>query len=556
MKVFARYGGAKPASEYFRASTYICGGASICTCVHLRYPRRLRLLNPLNQQYRTEYDAFGAVQVLADRYWGAQTQRATAIFSIGCERFPPSLVHTFALQKMAAARANQRLGCLDPSLADAIVQAATELRVGHFDEHFPLTVWQTGSGTQTNMNVNEVIANRANEIMTMGRERLQQQQQLPSGPSSSPAPSMVLGSKSPVHPNDHVNRSQSSNDSFPTVMHIVTLAELRERLIPSLRLLERALSAKAVDFRDLVKIGRTHLMDAVPMTMGQSFDTFAQQISHHLDRIRATFDRLWELPQGGTAVGSGLNAPAGFDRLFCEELNAALKVAPTGANDGELPDLTASEIARFVPANSKFESIGCHDALVDVSGVLNGLATTLLKMATDLRLLSSGPRCGLAELVVPHDGLTSSIMPGKRNPTLAEVMSQIAFQVMGNHSTVSIAGAAGGTFELNVAKPVIIYNLLQSIGLLAQGVQVFTLKLVEGLRADKRTLKRNVENALLQATALNPLIGYDAVSRIVKLAMEKDLRPRDAALRLGLVTGEQYDRATDPAKMMATLPSM
>lgn len=496
----------------------------------------------MKSKYRTEHDAFGEVTIPADKYWGAQTQRATSIFSIGCERFPPSLIRTFALHKTAAARANRRLGCLDAALASAIVQAAAEVRRGLFDDHFPLTVWQTGSGTQTNMNVNEVVANRANEIIAHGTE---------SPPIST---STVLGSKHPVHPNDHVNRSQSSNDSFPTVMHIVTVLELRDTLIPSLLLLERTLQGKALEFQHLVKIGRTHLMDAIPMTMGQSFDAFARQIGHHIDRVRGTFNLLRELPQGGTAVGSGVNAPAGFDGLFCEELNAALDAAQRGKKKGADEISSAVEEISFIPAASKFESMGCHDALVDVSGVLNGLATSLLKMATDLRFLGSGPRCGFGELVIPHDGLTSSIMPGKRNPTLAEVMSQITFQVMGNHSTISVAGAAGGNFELNVAKPVIIYNVLQSITLLAEGVPTFTKGLIEGLKVDENTLKRNVESSLLQATALNPLIGYDAVSKIVTLAMDEDLRPREAALRLGFVTGEEYDEATDPSKMILPAP--
>ncbi|CEI60254.1 Fumarate hydratase 2, chloroplastic [Fusarium venenatum] len=438
-------------------------------------------------EYRFDNDGFGQVQIPKDKYWGAQTQRAIAVFSISREKFPPCLIRTFALQKTAAARANQRLGCIDDRLTSAIVEAAAEVRDGRFDDHFPLTVWQTGSGTQTNMNANEVIANRANQIVSEAK-----------GASTS-----VLGSKYPVHPNDHVNRSQSSNDSFPTVMNIVTMTELLDTLIPSLSVLESALNRKAVEFEYFIKIGRTHLMDAVPMTMGQSFDAFARQIGHHIDRIRNTFDRLRELPQGGTAVGSGINVPPGFDSLF-----------------------------------------------LDVSGVLNGLATSLLKIATDLRFLGSGPRCGLAEIVIPRDGLTSSIMPGKRNPTLAEVMSQIAFQVMGNHTTVTVAGAAGGHFELNVAKPVIIYNVLQSIELLTQGVESFTRGLVEGLKVDKKVLKRNVDNSLLLVTALNPVIGYDAVCSIVNLEMEEDLTPKEAALRLELVAEEVYDAAVNPAKMI------
>ncbi|KAM0496230.1 hypothetical protein ACHAP8_007490 [Fusarium lateritium] len=469
---------------------------------------------PSEVKSRFENDGFGQVEIPADKYWGAQTQRAIAVFSTGREKFPPCLIRTFALQKTAAARANQRLGCLDDRLTSAIVKAAVEVRDGCFDGHFPLTVWQTGSGTQTNMNVNEVIANRANQIISEAE-----------GASTS-----ILGSKCPVHPNDHVNRSQSSNDSFPTVMHIVTLTELLDTLIPSLSVLETALNRKAVEFECFIKIGRTHLMDAVPMTMGQSFDAFARQIGHHIDRVRNTFDRLRELPQGGTAVGSGVNVPPGFDSLFCEELNVTI----SQRSRGEL----SYEKVEFVPA------------AMDVSGVLNGLATSLLKMATDLRFLGSGPRCGLAELVIPHDGLTSSIMPGKRNPTLAEVMSQIAFQVMGNHTTVSMAGAAGGHFELNVAKPVIIYNALQSIELLAQGVGSFTRGLVEGLKVDEKVLKRNVDNSLLLVMALNPVIGYDAVCSIVNLAMKEDLTPKEAALNLELVTEEVYDATVNPAQMI------
>ena len=450
-----------------------------------------------------------------------------AVFSVGQERLPPSLIRALALQKMAAASANERLGCLDNVRANAIIDAAREVLQGHFDDHFPLSVWQTGSGTQTNMNGNEVIANRANEMI-----HVQQ-----TGERAS-----ILGTKSPIHPNDHVNCSQSSNDSFPTMMHIAAQIELQQRLIPSLSLLKEALECKEDEFRLLTKIGRTHLMDAVPMTMGQAFGAFAQQISHHIARVKGSFERLRELPQGGTAVGSGLNAPLGFDRAFCEELNYLIET---------LEQYRGSGI--FSPAKSKFEAMGSHDAMVEVSGVLNGIAASLLKMATDLRFLSSGPRCGLGELIIPHDGLTSSIMPGKVNPTLAEMMSQIAFQVMGNHTTITMAGAAGGHFELNVAKPVIIYNLLQSITLLAEGIPRFVKNLVTGLEANEKTLKRNVENSLLQVTALNPHIGYDKVSKIVKKAMEEDLRPRDAAVALGLVSIEDYDRWTDPLQMNPSL---
>lgn len=460
---------------------------------------------------RIEHDAFGTVQVPADRYWGAQTQRALEVFDISDERFPISLIRAFALQKLAALRANLRLGTIEAAVAEPIEKAVMELWDGRFDDHFPLPIWQTGSGTQTNMNVNEVIANRANELL-----------------------GQPLGTKSPVHPNDHVNRSQSSNDSFPTVMHLAVAMELRRALLPVLKQFRGELNSKSEAFADVVKIGRTHLMDAVPMTMGQTFDAFARQIGHAVDRIDATLPRLQMLPQGGTAVGSGLNAPTGFDSAFCEELSA-------------LTDTT------FVPNPSKFEGMGAHDALVEVSGALNVLAVSLLKIANDIRFLGSGPRCGLGELVIPHDGLTSSIMPGKRNPTIAEVLAQVAFQVIGNHATVT-AAAASGNFELNVAKPVIIYNVLQSIRILVDGIGTFTRRLLRDLDVDRGQLASNVANAPLLATALNPVIGYDKVARITAKALEERISPRDAAISLGLLSGEEYDRYVDP-RVMAGVPT-
>ncbi|MCA1325022.1 class II fumarate hydratase [Herbaspirillum sp. alder98] len=455
---------------------------------------------------RIEHDAFGPVEIAADRYWGAQTQRALAIFEVGEERFPACLIHAFGLQKIAAARANVRCGTLDPVLADAIIVAAGELRDGGFDTHFPLTVWQTGSGTQTNMNANEVIANRANQLL-----------------------GQALGTKAPVHPNDHVNASQSSNDSFPTVMHLVTVTELEERLKPALLLLRDSLQQRATAFADVLKIARTHLMDAVPMTMGQGFDAFARQVGHAIERIDASMPRLLALPQGGTAAGTGLNAPAQFDQFFCAEIR----------------ELTGR---LFFPNPSKFEGMGSHDALVEASGALNVLATALIKIANDVRWLGSGPRCGLGELKIPDDGLTSSIMPGKRNPTIAEVLAQACMQVMGNHATISIANASGN-FELNVAKPVLINNLLQSIRLLADASRVFARRLVDGLEADRERLASNVENALLQVTALNPIIGYDKVAQITRTALEQGITPRAAALSLGLVDAQTYDRVVDAARL-------
>ena len=460
---------------------------------------------------RFERDAFGPVEIAADRYWGAQTQRALGVFDIGEERFPSCLIHAFGLQKMAAARANLRCGALDPALAEPVVAAASELRDGRFDAHFPLTIWQTGSGTQTNMNANEVIANRANEML-----------------------GQPLGSKFPVHPNDHVNASQSSNDSFPTVMHLVTVLELEERLKPSLVLLQESLRERAVAFADVLKIARTHLMDAVPMTMGQAFDTFARQVAHGIDRIDATMPRLLSLPQGGTAAGTGLNAPPGFDVFFCEEIRAL-----TGRN--------------FSPNPSKFEGMAAHDALVEVSGALSVIATSLIKMANDLRWLGSGPRCGLGELKIPDDGLTSSIMPGKRNPTIAEVLAQACMQVVGNHATITMANASGN-FELNVAKPVLIANLLQSIRVLADASRVFAQRLVRDVEVNDAQLARNVENALLLVTALNPILGYDKVAQITAVALEQGITPRAAALSLGLMDEATYDRVVD-ARTLAGRPA-
>ncbi|MEJ5031353.1 class II fumarate hydratase [Comamonas sp. MYb69] len=456
---------------------------------------------------RIEHDAFGPVEVPAARYWGAQTQRALGVFTIGTERFPNCLIEAFGLQKMAAAQANQRCGVLDARLADAIVQAAALLRDGAHAADFPLTVWQTGSGTQTNMNANEVIANRANELL--GEPR---------------------GSKAPVHPNDHVNASQSSNDSFPTVMHIATVRELEERLLPALAVLQASLAGRAQAFAGVVKIARTHLMDAVPMMVDQAFDAYARQLALGMERVRATLPRLLVLPQGGTAAGTGLNAPPGFDAAFCEELQGLTGLA-------------------FVPNPSKFEGMAVHDALVEASGALNTLASSLVKIANDLRLLGSGPRCGLGELHIPDDGLTSSIMPGKRNPTIAEALVQACLQVMGNHSTITMANASG-LFELNVAKPVLIYNLLQSIRVLSDAASVFATRLVDGLRLNEERLAANVGSSLLVVTALNPVLGYDQVARIVRESLATGRPPREVARALGLLSGEDYDRHVD-AKALA-----
>jgi len=457
-------------------------------------------------EYRVEQDAFGPVSIPADCYWGAQTQRALAVFEIGDERFPAALIHAFGLHKLAAARANLRCGVLAPDIAQAIAAAAAEVRDGVFDAHFPLTVWQTGSGTQTNMNANEVIANRANA-------RLGQ----------------PLGTRQPVHPNDHVNASQSSNDSFPSVMHITAVLELEARLRPALTALRDSLQERATAFANILKLARTHLMDAVPMRLGQAFDGFTLQTTHALARLDAVLPRLLLLPQGGTAAGTGLNAPAGFADAYCAEVSQLSGFA-------------------FQPSPCKVEGMAAHDALLELSGMLNVIAASFIKIANDLRWMSSGPHCGLGELVMPEDGLTSSIMPGKRNPTIAEAMVQAGMQVAGNHVAVTLAGASGN-FELNVAKPVLIHNVLQSIRLLADSANVVARRVIPHLQPNLAQLARNLDSPLLAATALNPVLGYDKAAAITRHAREHGISPREAAVQLGLLSAAEYDRLVDLARM-------
>jgi len=459
----------------------------------------------MSERTRTETDSMGAVEVPADRYWGAQTQRSLENFKIGGDRMPLALIHAFGLQKKAAALANKALGDLDPQLADAIVAAAEEVAAGKLDDEFPLVVWQTGSGTQTNMNANEVIAGRANELLGQGR-----------------------GGKKPVHPNDHVNRGQSSNDSFPTVMHIATVLELDQRLIPALEKLRDALMVKAASFADVVKIGRTHLQDATPLTLGQEFSGYGTQAAFGVERVRAVMPRLLALAQGGTAVGTGLNSRRDFPRLFCGALNAM-----TGKN--------------FSPTTNAFEALATHDAMVECSGALNTLAVSLMKIANDIRLLASGPRSGLGELDLPENEPGSSIMPGKVNPTQAEALTMVCAQVMGNAVTVSVAGSHGH-LELNVFKPVIVRNVLESVRLLADAANSFTVHCIEGLRPNLVTIAQHVERSLMLVTALAPHIGYDKAAEVAKMAHKNDLTLREAALRLGFVTGDQFDawvRASD-----------
>jgi fumarate hydratase class II len=457
--------------------------------------------------FRIESDSMGKVEVPADRYWGAQTQRSLHNFKIGGERMPPALVRALGIQKRASAQANIALGVLDAKLGAAIVSAATEVIDGKMAAEFPLVVWQTGSGTQTNMNANEVISNRAIELL--GGE---------------------MGSKKPIHPNDHVNMGQSSNDSFPTAMHIAAVEEIEHKLIPALIGLEAALSAKSKEFSAIVKIGRTHLQDATPLTLGQEFSGYAKQVEYGIARVRGTLPRLLQLAQGGTAVGTGLNAKIGFAETFAEE---AAKI--TG-----LP---------FVTAENKFEALAAHDALVEASGALNTLAASFMKIANDIRLLGSGPRCGIGEIHLPENEPGSSIMPGKVNPTQSEAMTMVAAQVMGNHVTVTIAGATGH-FELNVFKPVIIFNVLQSIRLLADAANSFTENCVVGIEARTDRIEKLLYDSLMLVTALNPHIGYDNAAKVAKKAHAGGTTLKEAAIELGLLTEEQFAAWVKPEDMI------
>jgi len=449
------------------------------------------------EKYRLESDSMGQIKIPAYAYWGAQTERSRQNFHIGSELMPLPLIRALAIQKRCAAQTHFTLKTLSPQIAKVIIKASDEIIDGQWDDHFPLAIWQTGSGTQTNMNMNEVIANRANELL------------------GSP-----LGTKKPVHPNDHVNFGQSSNDSFPTAMHIATVQELHSRLIPALNHLHKALQKKVRAFGSILKIGRTHLQDATPLTLGQEFSGYATQIKIGLERLDDCLKRLYPLAQGGTAVGTGLNCPPQFDHLFAKAV----------ANFTKLP---------FITAANKFEALASHDAIVEVSGVLNVIAISLMKIANDIRLLASGPRCGLNELFLPENEPGSSIMPGKVNPTQAEALTMVACQVMGNHTTISIAGSQGH-FELNVFKPVMIANVLHSIRLLADVTLSFTDKCLNGIMPNKKKLAMNVANSLMTVTALNPVIGYDKAAEIVKKAMAENISLEDAALKLGFLTAKEF----------------
>ncbi|QEL26073.1 class II fumarate hydratase [Bosea sp. F3-2] len=457
---------------------------------------------------RTETDSFGPIAVPADRYWGAQTQRSLENFRIGGERerLPLPLVHGLVLVKKAAAHVNARLGLLEQRVAGAIGQAADEALAGKFDSHFPLVIWQTGSGTQSNMNANEVLANRANELLGAG-----------------------LGAKSPVHPNDHVNRGQSSNDSFPTAMHVAAVLEISRKLLPALRNLEKALNAKAEAFKHLVKIGRTHLQDATPVTLGQEFSGYAMQLHLGIGRIEAALGGLYALAQGGTAVGTGLNTHPDFAALFAKEV-ATLTGLP------------------FRTAENKFEALASHGALAAAHGALAALASDLFKIANDIRLMGSGPRSGLGEISLPENEPGSSIMPGKVNPTQAEALTMVATQVHGNQATIGFA-ASQGHFELNVFKPVIAAAFLQSVRLLADAAESFRTNCVEGIEANETQLKELLSRSLMLVTALAPAIGYDRAANIAKAAHHNGTTLREEALKAG-VDADLFDKTVKPEQML------
>jgi fumarate hydratase class II len=456
---------------------------------------------------RTETDSFGPLEVPMDKYWGAQTQRSLGNFKIGTETMPLPLVRALGIVKRAAALTNKAQGTLDAKLADAIATAAQDVIDGKLDDNFPLVVWQTGSGTQSNMNANEVIANRAIEIL--GGE---------------------IGSKKPVHPNDHVNRSQSSNDTFPTAMHIAAVEELHHRLLPALAHLHGVLDARAKAWDDIIKIGRTHLQDATPMTLGQEFSGYAAQVELGIARIKDSLARLYPLAQGGTAVGTGINSKKGFAEQFAKEV----------AKITGLP---------FTTARNKFEALAAHDAIVEASGALNVLAASLFKIANDIRLLGSGPRSGLAELILPENEPGSSIMPGKVNPTQCEALTMVCAQVMGNHVAVTFAGSQGH-MELNVFKPVMIYNLLQSIRLLADASVSFTDNCVAGIEPNRARITELMERSLMLVTALAPKIGYDNATKVAKEAHKNGTTLREEAVRLGFVSEQEFDTIVRPERMV------
>lgn len=463
----------------------------------------------VSSEFRIEKDTMGEVKVPSQAYWGAQTQRSTENFKIGGDRFPREMIKALGILKKSAALTNTKLGLLDAKKCEVIVKAADEVIRGDLDAHFPLVVWQTGSGTQTNMNANEVIANRAMTIMGLS-----------------------LPSKE-IHPNDDVNKGQSSNDTFPTAMHIAVAQQIHTRLLPMMTKLQEALEKKQKEFMTIVKIGRTHLMDATPLTLGQEFSGYATQMKHGVVRVKNTLPHLHELALGGTAVGTGLNTHAQF----------AVEAAKVIAQESGVP---------FVSAENKFEALASHDALVEVSGALKTVACSLMKIANDIRLLGSGPRSGIGELNLPENEPGSSIMPGKVNPTQSEAMTMVCAQVIGNDMAVAMGGATGH-FELNVFKPVIVFNVLNSVRLLADACESFTDHCVSGITANTQNIKKHVDNSLMLVTALNPHIGYDNAAKIAKTAHKNGTTLKEEAIKLGLLTAEQFDKAVRPEDMVGPL---
>ena len=456
---------------------------------------------------RTENDSLGSVDVPVDRYWGAQTQRSLQNFKIGDEHFPHEFIRAYGLLKKAAATVNESFGSLDSKIADTIRTAADEVIEGKLDDHFPLVVWQTGSGTQTNMNINEVIANRAIEIL--GGE---------------------LGSKDPVHPNDHVNMSQSTNDTFPSAINIAAVESVTQQLLPALEKLQKSLAKKVDEFKDIIKLGRTHLQDATPLSLGQEFSGYASQVEHGITRVNNALTHCYELAMGGTAVGTGINSVAGFGEAAAKEI----------ANLTELP---------FVTAKNKFEALGGQDSIVELSSALKTVAVSLNKIANDIRWLGSGPRSGIGELILPANEPGSSIMPGKVNPTQAEAMTMVCTQVIGNDMTITMAGASGN-FELNVYRPVIAFNIIQSIRLLAEVSVSFADNCVDGIEANEERIHSNLHNSLMLVTALNPHIGYDKAAEVAKKAHKENTTLREAITTLGYMSGEDFDTLVQPKDMI------
>ena len=456
---------------------------------------------------RKEFDSIGSINVPSDKYWGASTQRSKKYFDIGEFLVRPVLIRSIAVIKKAAATVHVKEKQILPNISKAIIRASNEVISGKLDEHFPLKVWQTGSGTQTNMNVNEVIANRAIEIL--GGKK---------------------GSKKPVHPNDHVNKSQSTNDVFPTAMHIAVATETKNKLLPSLELLNKELKKKVSQFKNIVKVGRTHLQDATPLSLGQEFSGYQSQLEDCISRIKNALNEIYSLAQGGTAVGTGINSKKGFDKKIINEIRKITK----------LP---------FKPTKNKFAALAAHDEIVNFSGTLNTTAVCLMKVANDIRFLGSGPRAGYGEIILPANEPGSSIMPGKVNPTQSEAVTMVCVKVIGNHNGITMAGSHGH-FELNVFKPLIAHNILQSIDLLADSTKNFSLYCIRGIKADKTKIKKFLDNSLMLVTALAPHIGYDNSAKIAKMALKKNTTLKEEALNSGLIKEKDYDRIVDPKKMI------